>query len=100
MALVFLLTVWFSLYQNENLLSDQYGGDQRDFTENFPDLIHDPLIWEEMQKYYPVSDFSSEEAAMDFYDAYFRILTKCGCGYIAAVNRIFQLFEKNPERFE
>ena len=34
-------------------------------------LLKDPLIWEEMQKYFPVSDFSSEDVARDFYELYF-----------------------------
>lgn len=88
------------IYDEENILSGQYGGDQRVFKENFKNLINEPLIWKEMQRHFPVSRFDSEEAAMDFYEVYFRLITDFGCGYVAATNRIFQAFEDRPKDFE
>ena len=88
-----------SFFNNRNLLSDQYGGNQMDFINNFDDLIKDPLIWEEMQKHYPVSEFASEECAMDFYREYFRLLAECGCGYVATADKIFHAYEGQEDKF-
>ena len=57
-------------------------------------------IWEEMQKYYPVDSFKSEGEAMFFYEKYFNIIYDCGCGYAAAANFIFHIFEGKEEEFQ
>ena len=88
-----------SIFDKENLSSHQYGASQRVFRFNFDELMKDPLIWEEMQKYYPVDSFESEEEAMFFYEKYFNLIYDCGCGYAAAADYVFHMFEGKEEKF-
>ena len=88
-----------SIFDFENIESDQYGADQIAFKKHFDELIKDPLIYEEVQKYFPVTDFDSEEDANIVYQEYFEILNKEGCGYEAGINFLFRLFEGREEEF-
>ena len=89
-----------SIFDEENRKSFQYGGDQETFVNNFEKLIKDERIWNEMQKYFPVSSFGSYDKAMFFYKRYFEFIFDSGCGYVAAVDRIFKEFEGREEEFE
>ncbi len=89
-----------SIFDKENTKTHQYGANQRVFKKKFEELIQDPYIWEEMQKYYPVDSFKSEGEAMFFYEKYFNIIYDCGCGYAAAANFIFHIFEGKEEEFQ
>jgi len=88
-----------SIFDNDNITTHQYGASQRVFKFKFDKLIREPLIWEEMQKYYPVSKFESEEDALFFYQKYFEIIYECGCGYAAAANYVFHYFEGREDEF-
>ena len=89
-----------NIFDEANLASGQYGGDQSSFHDNFEQLIQDPFIWEEMQKYFPVESFASEEEAMSFYKNYFNQIESTGCGYIAMTNAIFSNYTGREEEFE
>ncbi len=98
-----------SIFDDENMIkfdgnkfvfNPQYGADQMAFRNNFSELINDPLIWEEMQKHFPVESFESEDAAMEFYERYFNNITETGCGYAAGANIIFKEFEGRETEFE
>lgn len=89
-----------SIFNEENTISHQFGGNQSDFMYYYSMLIKDPYIWEEMQKYFPVSDFSSIDEANDFYELYFTTVANSGCGYISIVNSVFQTFEGKEKEFE
>lgn len=91
-----------SIFDNENLElnTSQYGASQLDFRYNFDNLIEDPLIWEEMQKYYPIDSFESEDTAMEFYEEYFKAISKSGCGYVADVDLVFKSYEGKEKEFE
>ena len=56
-----------SIFDDENISSQQYGANQRVFKKNFEELISNPLIWDELQIYFPESDFESHEEALLFY---------------------------------
>ncbi|MBP5679329.1 MAG: hypothetical protein J6X28_05860 [Bacilli bacterium] len=89
-----------TIFDIGNIQSHQYGANQQDFRKHFEQLIEDPLIWNEMQKYYPVEDFESEEEAYFFYQKYFDLIYDSGCGYAAAANLIFRLYEGKEKEFE
>ena len=96
-----------SIFDDENLITvgwdwetPQYGASQMAFVQNFDNLIEDPLIWEEMQKYYPVNSFKSEDDAMEFYEEYFKTICNTGCGYAAAADLVFKSFEGKEKEFE
>ena len=88
-----------SIFDDLNISSKQYGASQNDFQDHFEELIKDPIIWEEVQKYYPVSDFYNEDVALYFYKLYFGKIYECGCGHAAAADYVFHLFEGREEEF-
>ena len=88
-----------SIFDHENLNSKQYGANQEVFRTKFDQLINNPLIWEEMQRYYPVKKFEDKDEAMFFYRKYFDIIYDCGCGYAAAANYVFHMFEGRENDF-
>ena len=88
-----------SIFDTDNIQTNQYGASQTDFLKRFKEIIKDPIIWEEVQRYFPVGDFTDEEEAMFFYEKYFEQIAECGCGYAAAANRIFRIFEGQEEAF-
>lgn len=62
-----------SIFDDENIKSKQYGASQLDFKTRFNTLINDPLIWDEMQKYFPYTEFGGMDQAMIFYRKYFTL---------------------------
>lgn len=88
-----------SIFDDENISSHQYGADQRVFDNNFDELITNPLIWDELQVYFPESDFESHEEALLFYKKYLYIIYDCGCGYAAACDYVFHSFEGHEKEF-
>lgn len=88
-----------SIFDMQNIDSAQYGASQKAFY-NFNELINDSKIWEEMQKYYPVESFNSMDDAMEFYEKYFTIVAKTGCGYAASTDFVFQSYEGKEDEFE
>ena len=89
-----------SIFDDENIASHQYGASQRDFKNHFEELISDPLIWDELQVYFPESDFESHEEAVFFYQKYLYLIYECGCGYAAAADYVFHTFEGKEKEFE
>ena len=89
-----------SPFDEENLEFDQYGGNHCKFLDNFDELIKDPIIWAEMQKYFPVESFASEEEAMEFYRQYFSTVASTGCGYTGMSNLVFKQYIGREEEFE
>ena len=88
-----------SIYDEENIDSWQYGADQGRF-DKYEDIINDPYMWEQLQKYYPIESFKSEAEAMDFYERYCAVIGHSGCGYAAAANIVFQQYEGREKEFE
>ena len=88
-----------SIFNDTNISSKQYGASQADFRNHFDDLIQDPLIWEEVQKYYPVNSFDNPDDATFYYKKYFEVIYENGCGYAAATDYVFRLFEGHEEEF-
>lgn len=89
-----------SIFDIENNKTCQYGANQRDFDYRFEELISNPRIFEEVSKYFPIESFDSYDEALYFYKKYFEIIANCGCGYAAACNYAFRLFEGNNDEFE
>lgn len=89
-----------SIFAEENNETKQYGANQKVFKKYFTELINDPYVWKEMQKYYPEKNFSCHEEALAFYKSYFGIIYDCGCGYAVACDVIFKYFEDKPKEFE
>ena len=89
-----------SIFDKENIRTRQYGANQMVFETKFDELMENPYIWEEMQKYYPVSGFQSLEEANFFYRKYFELIKESGCGYAAATNLVFRMFEGREKDFE
>ncbi len=88
-----------SIFDDDNIASKQYGANQRVFSTRYEELLEDPLILEELQKYFPMEKFECEEDAMFFYRKYLFIIHYNGCGYAAAADYVFQLFEGREEEF-
>lgn len=88
-----------SIFDEENDQFGQYGANQGVFEYNFDDLINHSMIWDEMQKYYPLDSFDSVDEAMDFYERYFQVICDTGCGYAAATNIIFMEYEGREDEF-
>lgn len=89
-----------SIFDEENIETSQYGANQDDFDYHFNELIKDPLIYNELQKYYPINKFSSTSSAMYFYKELFNIIADYGCGYVCVANKVFHYFEGREEEFE
>ena len=89
-----------SVFNKTNTISRQFGGNQGAFKTDFNNLINNPYIWEEMQYCYPISLFPSENYAMKFYELYFDLISRRGCGYVSMANRVFQEFEGKENEFE
>ena len=89
-----------SIYDLENDDIDQFGASQSPFYYNFYELMEDPLIYAELQKYYPEDSFDSIDEAMDFYERYFSVIEYTGCGYAGVTNMIFKEFEGREAEFE
>lgn len=88
------------IFNDKNIETVQYGGNQKDFNNKFDILIQDPLIWAEVQKYFPITEFESEKDAMFFYKKYFYQIYFFGCGHVAVVNSIFDYFQGQEQEFE
>ena len=91
---------YISIFDDENIFTSQYGASQVDFKDKTKELIENKLIWNELQKYFPVNDFKSTDEAKIFYEAYFSIIGYSGCGYAVAANYIFQNYEGREKEFE
>ncbi len=87
-----------SIFDKDNINSYQYGANQEVFRFKFKQLIRDPYIWEEMQNYYPVEKFTTEEELF-FYEKYFDIIRDCGCGYAAATNTLSNYLKEKKKIF-
>ena len=87
------------IFDTQNIISQQYGANQRVFDTKFSKLIEDPYIWEEVQKYFPVERYSCLEEAMVRYKKYFWYIYDSGCGYAAAADFVFRLFEGKEQEF-
>lgn len=87
------------IFNKENIKSCQFGANQLDFQNNYLSLIKDPLIYEEIQKYFPEKDFDFDEERDYFYKRYLQIIADCGCGYTALTDSIFKYFNGKEELF-
>ncbi len=88
------------VFCDANISSNQYGASQTAFERDSLTLMNDNLIWEELQKYFPVNDFKNSTDAKNFYVKYFLLISKYGCGYAAVANSVFQAFEGKEDEFE
>lgn len=89
-----------SIFDDENISSYQYGANQIDFEKKYKKLIQDPLIFEELQRYFPIGEFSSEEEAYFFYQKYFQLIADCGCGFAVVTDAVFHAYEGYEKEFE
>ena len=87
-----------SIFDEDNSKSNQYGANQRAFGR-CKYLLNNQYIWDELQEYFPVESFSCQDEAISFYKSYFKIISKCGCGYAVACDFIFQAFEGREDEF-
>ena len=88
-----------SIYDKENIASHQYGANQKVFEVQFASLFVDKNIKEEVEKIMPLDSFSDSDEARRYYKIFFNFIDDNGCGYVAATNRIFRLFEGREEDF-
>ena len=88
-----------SISDERNIPLEQYGANQEDFSNRYITLIRDPIIWDELQKYWPWQLFDSKYEANLFYQFYFQTICEDGCGYAAAIDAIFHLFEGREKEF-
>lgn len=88
-----------SIFDDENILTRQYGANQKVFRTKADELIQDPLIREELESFFPSSNFECEDDALFFYEKYLYIIYDSGCGYAAAADFVFHLFEGREEEF-
>ena len=72
------------IYSDLNMLSQQYGGNQNYLFGNCADFILDEKVQEIVAKYYP--EAAGDISLLPFL---FYRMNKVGCGYVAAVNTIF-----------
>ena len=89
-----------SIFDEENIDSKQYGGNQLDMKNHFKELIDIPEIKEEMEKEFPTSSFPTIYEKRGFDRAYFESICQNGCNYVAAINFIFKQFEGKEKEFE
>ena len=89
-----------SIFDDENTKTNQYGASQSDFNSRFSYLLEESLIWEEIQKYFPLSNFDNMDDAKLFYRSYFDQIGAVGCGYAAATDYVFRLFEGREQEFQ
>ena len=62
------------IFEINNDKSKQYDANQEDFAYHFNELIGDPLILEEVQKYFPRDKFETKEEALFFYKNHLGII--------------------------
>ena len=82
-----------SIFGDNNIQTDQYGGDQMYFSEYSQELLQDPIILDMLRDTYP-------DVSMEDYELYLNSLCSVGCGYVAFINMVFQYFEGREEEFE
>lgn len=81
------------IFGEYNLTSNQYGGNQGDFSGTKGlELMNDETVQSILDKYFP--DATSEER----YDLLNKIC-ETGCGYVAMTNLVFKSFEGNESGF-
>ena len=88
-----------SIYDFENVLTNQFGANQNAFVYNFYDLLRDELIVNEIQKRFPTEEIDELIDPTVFYKCYFEIIRRNGCGFAAGVNAIFREFEGREDEF-
>ena len=88
-----------SIFDERNKSTHQYGANQVVFNSHYHRLITDKEIWNEMQSIFPWQEFETKEYAVLFYEYYFDAISECGCGYAAATNYVFRMFEGREEDF-
>ena len=88
-----------SIFDKRNIISHQYGASQLVFKTHYHRLINDSLIWDEIQNIFPWQEFETKEYAKLFYKFYLGTISECGCGYAAATNYVFRMFEGREEEF-
>lgn len=82
-----------TLFDNVNIDSGQYGGDQMAFSRNTEELLKDPYIINELKNTFP-------NASMEDYELYLNKLCSVGCGYTALVNTVFNEYQGREKEFE
>ncbi len=78
-----------STFNDNNVDNKSYGGDQGALIINIENFIDDNNVWEIVHKYYP-------EASKEDIELLFNRMNFVGCGYVAAINTLFQYFDSIP----
>ena len=74
-----------SIFNEWNALTSQYGGDQNALNMNLEQFLNDPKIRQIIEEYFPGQEITDEDLSLLFYR-----MNKIGCGYVAAINTIFE----------
>ena len=82
-----------SIFRENNIESDQYGGTQMAFSWNNAELLEDRKIISILKKIYPNGD-------MEDYELLLARISNSGCGYTAMVNAVFQEYKGKEKEFE
>ena len=80
------------IFDNDNISSKQYGGDQMAFSRNTEELLKDPYIINELKNTFP-------NASMEDYELYLNKLCSVGCGYTSVINTIFNQYKGKERHF-
>ena len=92
-------TKTISIFDIENLATEQYGASQSDFKRNFAGLNQDPYIAEEMKNEKLLKGVKTIDDALAVCEEYYNIICESGCGFAAATDFIFRQYEGDEERF-
>ncbi len=76
-------------FADENVDNKSYGGYQGSLIINIENFMDDNNVWEIVHKYYP-------EASKEDMELLFNRMNFVGCGYVAAINTLFQYFDSIP----
>ncbi len=83
------ITLCSSIFDSENDSTSSFGGNQGALVQNIENYLNDENIWEIVNKYYP-------DATEEDLELLFNRMNFVGCGYVAAINTIFQYFQSIP----
>ena len=81
-----------SIFDINNIYSEQYGGRQSNFRNYTDTILSDPLIMEELEKTFPGSSYQEK------YNYLCSMASVC-CGYVDCSNSVFKNYEGREQDF-
>lgn len=85
--------IQLNLFNEDNINSNQYGGNQGLFEQDAHFLLNDSYIKNNLETYFP------NERSED-YMCYLSKLNSVGCGYVSVINSIFNEYVGREKEFE